>query len=169
MKFSKLFVLNLLLLFQTTLYAQTFEVPKNYELKVAADYSKYEKDVIDASKWLKATPLNEQAEKRKEVSKFIFEWVQGSPTVNVEFYGILMDFEKKNPGMLAIYMASSSKYALENNYSKNNPEKYKAALLDMIYVYKGGNGITKDKKMEKLIKSVENGKIDEWIAENFKN
>jgi hypothetical protein len=71
--------------------------------------------------------------------------------------------------MLVIYMASSTKYVLENNYSKSTKEKYKAALLDMIYVYKAGNGIKKDKKMEKLIQSVENEKIGDWINTNFKN
>jgi bacterioferritin (cytochrome b1) len=46
--------------------------------------------------------------------------------------------------------------------------KHRAALRDMISVYKTGKGIKKDKKMEKLIKSEEEGKIDEWLAENLK-
>lgn len=79
-----------------------------------------------------------------------------------------MDFEKKNEGMLLLYMAFSAKYVLENNYSKNMRAKQKAALSDMILVYKSGKGIHKDKKMEKLIKSDEEGKLDEWLEENLK-
>ena len=79
-----------------------------------------------------------------------------------------MDFDKKNDGMLAMYMAASARYVLENNYSKDMRAKHRAALRDLIVVYKTGKGIKKDKKMEKLIKSEEEGKIDEWLAENLK-
>ena len=79
-----------------------------------------------------------------------------------------MDFDKKNKGMMTLFMASSAKYVLENNYSTDVRAKQKAALHDMITVYKRGQGIKKDKKMEKLIKSDEEGKIDQWLAENLK-
>lgn len=152
----------------TNAYAQDFEVPKGYTLKTAADYTIYEKDVINAAKWLTATPLNEQEEKRKQVSAFVISWVSGSPTVNVELNSIILDFEKKNKGMMVLFMACSAKYVLENNYSKDMRAKHRAALRDMIGVYKTGSGIKKDKKMDKLIKADEAGTIDEWLEENLK-
>ena len=152
----------------TKSFSQDFSVPKDYTLKVAEDYVKYEKDIIAAANWLKSVPLNEQEEKRKEVSAFVLNWVNGSPTVNVELNENIFDFEKKNPGMMIIYMASSAKFVLENNYSKDMRAKHKAALKDMIAVYKTGAGIKKDKKMEKLIKNDEAGELDNWLAENLK-
>lgn len=168
MKASCLFLVSLLILTAKDLYSQDFEVPKGYTLKVAADYAPYEKDIINAAKWLTATPLYEQEQKRKEVSAFVVTWINGSPTVNVELNSIIMDFDKKNEGMLVLFMAGSAKYVLENNYSKDMRAKHRDALRVMIHVYKSGNGIKKDKKMEKLIKSDEAGKIDEWLAENLK-
>lgn len=168
MKIINLILCSAFVLLAENLYSQAFEVPQNYEFKQAADYAKYEKDIIEAAKWLKETPLNEQVEKRKEVSKFVVTWINGSPTVNVEINPTIMDFEKKNEGMLTIYMASSARYVLENNYSKDMRSKQKAALRDMMSVYKTGKGIKKDKKMEKLIKSDEDGKLDEWLSENLK-
>ncbi|HEY6503394.1 MAG TPA: hypothetical protein VIZ28_05410 [Chitinophagaceae bacterium] len=168
MKLINLILCSAFFLVTGNIYSQTFEVPQNYELKQAADYTKYEKDIIEAAKWLKETPLNEQTDKRKEVSKFVVTWVNGSPTVNVEINPTIMDFEKKNEGMLTIYMASSARFVLENNYSKDMRSKHKAALRDMISVYKSGKGIKKDKKMDKLIKSDDEGKIDEWLSENLK-
>lgn len=150
------------------IYSQAFEVPGNYEFKEAADYAKYEKDIIEAAKWLKETPLNEQAEKRREISKFVVTWINGSPTVNVEITPTIFDFEKKNEGMLTIYMASSARYVLENNYSKDMRSKHKAALHDMISVYKTGKGVKKDKKMDRLIKDEEEGKLDDWLSKNLK-
>jgi hypothetical protein len=124
--------------------------------------------MIAAADWLKATPLNEQPDKRKVVSRFVLDWVNGSPTVTVELDKTIMDFEIKNPGMLIIYMASSSRFVLANNYSKDMRAKQAYALQDMIAVYKAGAGIKKDKKMEKLIKSYEDGKLNEWLEENLK-
>jgi hypothetical protein len=149
-------------------FCQDFNLPSNYQFNTREDYSKYEKDIVEAAKWLVATPLNEQSDKRKEVSAFVVTWINGSPTVNVEINPTIMDFDKKNPGMLVLYMAGSAKYVLENNYSTDMRAKHKATLHDMIQVYKSGKGIKKDKKMEKLIKSEEEGKMDEWLDQNLK-
>ena len=40
-------------------------------------------------------------------------------------------------------------------------------MREMIKVYKTGKGIKKDKKMEKLIKADDEGKMDEWLTENM--
>lgn len=168
MKTRTLFLACLLTLSAQYLYSQDFEVPRNYSLKAAADYTRYENDVINAAKWLVATPMDEQTDKRKEVSAFVITWIGGSPTVNVELNPTILDFEKKNPGMMVLFMAGCARYVLENNYSKDMRAKHRVALRDMIAVYKSGKGIKKDKKMEKLAKSDEEGKIDEWMAENLK-
>ena len=162
-------ILILALLFTTqNIYSQDYITPADYVLESKEDYAKYEKDIVAAAKWLLQTPLNEQQDKRREVSAFVLKWLMGSPTVNVEINPSLMDFDKKNKGMMTLFMASSAKYVLENNYSTDVRAKQKAALHDMITVYKRGQGIKKDKKMEKLIKSDEEGKIDQWLAENLK-
>jgi hypothetical protein len=57
---------------------------------------------------------------------------------------------------------------LENNYSSDRVAKDKAALHDMVTVYKSGKGIEKDKKMEKLVKADEEGRLEEWISSNLK-
>ena len=168
MRLTNICLVFLSLLVQKTALSQDYIVPANYKLESREDYTKYEKDIIDAAKWLVATPFNEQQEKRKEVSTFVVKWINGSPTVNVEINPTIMDFEKKNPGMLVLYMASSAKYVLENNYSKDMRAKHKAAIHDMMGVYQKGKAIEKDKKMEKLIESDGKGKMDEWLEKNMK-
>lgn len=148
--------------------AQDFTVPADYKLEVAADYARYEKDIIAAANWLRAVPLNEQETKRREVSAFVLLWINGSPTVNVEINPTVMDFEKKNAGMLMVYMSACARYVLENNYSKDMRAKHRAAIRDLITVYKAGKSISKDKKMEKLIKAEEAGDLDAWLEENLK-
>jgi len=168
MKLTAVSLFVSILFFSNNAICQDFDVPDNYQLESKEDYSKYEKDMVNAAKWLVATPLNEQEAKHKEVSAFVIKWIIGSPTVTVEIYPTIMDFDKKNSGMMIIYMASFAKHVLENNYSKDVRANQKAALHDMISVYKTGKGIKKDKKMEKLIKADDEGKLDEWLAENLK-
>jgi hypothetical protein len=165
---KNLFVTSLFILLYVAVPAQDFEVPGGYTLKVKEDYTHYEKDVIAATSWLQATPLDEQKEKRKEISAFLMDWINGSPTVDVEINPAIMDFEKKNSGMLMLYMATCARYVLENNYSKDRRAKHKYALQAMMGVYKTDKGIKKDKKMEKLIKASDEGKIDEWLEQNLK-
>jgi hypothetical protein len=149
-------------------FAQDFNVPESYHFSSKEDYATYEKDIIGAARWLLATPLNEQEAKRKEVSSFVVQWISGSPTVTIALYPIISDFEKKNQGMMMIYLASGARYVLENGYSKDNRAIEKAALLDMISVYQTGKGINNDKKMEKLIKAKEENKLDDWLDHNMK-
>jgi hypothetical protein len=150
------------------LFSQEFEVPAAYHFDTKEDYAPYEKDIIAAAKWLHAIPLKEQEEKRKKVSTFVVRWINGSPTVNVELNPTILNMDKKNPGMMVLFMAGCARYVLENNYSKDMRAKHKAALHDMMTVYKAGIGIKKDKTMEKLIKSNEEGKLDEWLEEHLK-
>jgi hypothetical protein len=150
MKITSLLVIAILISFQSL--AQTFDVPKNYEFKTAADYAPYEKDL----------------KKRKEVSAFVVAWINGSPNVNVEINETLVELDEKNPGMLVLYMARCARYVLESNYSTDMRAKHKAALRSMVAVYKNNKGINKDKKMDKLVKSEESGKLDEWLEENLK-
>lgn len=148
--------------------SQDYEPPKDYLLKEKEDYAKYEKDIIAAAKWLQSTAFNEQKEKRKDISAFVVAWINGSPTVNVEITSILLDFEKKNSGMLVLFMASCAQYVLENNFSKDMRAKHKAGFTAMVTAYKAGHAQNKDKKMEKLMKTADEGKLDEWLDENFK-
>jgi len=152
----------------TTLYSQTFEAPKDYKLEAKEDYAPYEKDVIAAAKWLENASFNTESDKYAEVATFVVKWINGSPTVNVNLYAAIMDLEKKNKGMLVLYMAAAARYSLENNYSKDMKAQQKAALLSMITAYKEANGIKKDKQMDKIVKANEEGKLDEWIEKNFK-
>lgn len=165
---KNVFAATLFILLSSAVSAQNFEVPADYSLKVKEDYARYEKEVIAATDWLKATPLGEQQEKRKQVSAFLMEWISGSPTVNVEINPAILDFEKKNSGMLMLYMAASAKYVLANNYSTDMRAKHRFALQAMMDVYKTDKAIKKDKKMDKLIKATDEGKLDEWLEENLK-
>ncbi len=164
------FSLLLALLPEAKLLAQTnFEVPDNVVLEKKEDYTKYENDIITAADWLEETPFNEQKLKRRSVNSFVAVWVLGSPTVTIMISDVIMQMDKKNTGMLVLYMAAYSRYVLKNNYSKDAHAAKVSALKSIIKVYNTGKGFSKDKRIEKLVQADADGKLDDWISENMKD
>lgn len=161
-----LILLNLMVFFAK---AQEFEVPKNYQFSTAADYAKYEKDIIACAKWLENTPLNEQTLKRKEANAFLVKWLTGTSTVTISIGKEIVDFTDKNNELLVLFMAGWARYTLENNYNKDIHKGYYAGLVSMIKVYNKGIAIVKDKEMADLIKIYNQGGLEKWISENIKN
>lgn len=152
-----------------TAKAQTkFEVPENVKLTEKDDYTKYESKVIEAAKWLEETDLNKETDKRQYVNAFVLQWVSGSPTVSIDINEKLGQIYGKNVELLGLYLASYTRHFLENKTTATKFSATKAALLSIMTVYKKGIKITKNKEMDKLIKSTDENKLDDYIKDNFK-
>lgn len=152
----------------TTVIAQVqFEVPQDLQLRNKDDYAKYEPSVIDAAKWLEQTDLNQQEEKRKQVNQFVFQWVSGSPTVNIDLGESIFKIYGKNEMLLGVYIGSYTRHFLENRSSATKLSAIKAGLLSMVQVYKKGISIKKAKELEKISKLADENQLDTYIALKF--
>lgn len=170
MKFMITSVISLLLGIQC-LYVQGQDLPKfpkEDELKTKEDYVKYEPLVKETAEWLEETDLDKQVDVRMMANAFIIRWLSGSPTVTIEIEAIHSKLADKNPQLLAIFLARYCSYCIANNSYKNSLEPTKAGLLAMVKVYKKGIAVKKDKAIEKLGAAVDEGKLDDYIAKNFK-
>jgi tetratricopeptide (TPR) repeat protein len=145
-------------------YSQTYEVPKNYAFKKAEDYKQYESSVIDAANWLENTPLDQEIDKRKDVSTFLVAWVSGSPSVSIELQEDIVGFMGKNPDLFVIYMGAYTRFMLEHRGSEDKLQANILALQSVMKVYKEGKGIKKDKVIENFIKMESKGELSKWVA-----
>lgn len=162
-----LFTLALAIFITITANSQTnFDVPENIQLKAESDYARYESDVINAAKWLEETDLDKEVSKRKNVGAFIIQWISGAPNVTVDMTEALMNLYGENHQLMAVYLANYSRHFLENK-DATKASGIKAGIISMINVYKKGIAITKNKEMDKAIKSYGQNKIDEYIAKKF--
>ena len=149
--------------------AQTWEVPKNYVLDKKEDYAKYEKDVINGSNWLETSPYNKEAAKRKEAGAFLLKWIMGSPNVTIELNANTLTFNDKNPDFLTLFMGGWTRFVLENPASADDKVKGTlAGIKSVLKVYKAGNGVKKDKNVDKLVKLEADGKLEKWIEDQLK-
>jgi hypothetical protein len=167
---TKTFTISVLLtLFTAVINAQNFEVPKNYVLNIAADYAKYEKDIIACANWMENTPLNVDEQKRIEANTFLMKWLTGSPTVSINLNAdIVVKCTDKNSDLLMLFLAGWTRYSLENNYSKDQQKGYFEGFKSMINVYNKGILIKKDKDLESLIALHNKGELEAWIKDNIK-
>lgn len=149
--------------------AQEFTVPPLDGMKTEADYVKYEKDVIACANWLETTPLNKDREKRVSANAFIMKWITGTPNVSVGLdANVMSTLADKNEQLLVLFIAGWARYALQNNYSKDNQKGYLEGLKSLINVYKKGIDIRKDKDVEKFVELDEKGELEKWVTENVK-
>ena len=161
MKIFKLIILSLFI--SSTYFAQSFSVPKNYKLKVEADFEKYEQDAIACADWIMKTPLNEQKAKRAKAYKFLISYVSGSPkisaTLNVEASPYI-----DNQDLLVVFLASWTKSCLQQNYANNIEEFTLRATDDVLKFYsKNKKSVGKAKKIKKFLKMQKKGTLHAYV------
>ncbi len=163
-----LFTLSCIIIASTSTFAQEFTVPDIDDFKSEADYAKYEKEVIACANWLENTPLNQDRDKRAKANAFMIKWISGSPTVSIGIDEMVTKLADKNEQLLVLFMSGWTRYALENNYSKDNKRGYLEGLKSVVNVYKKGVDIKKDKDVEKFVELSDKGELEAWVKENVK-
>jgi hypothetical protein len=149
------------------LMAQEFTVPKNYAFSKNEDYTTYEGDVLKGIDWLLNTPINTQAEKRKEVNTFLLAWLTGSPSVSVDIKPEIVNFMKPNSDLLIVFMCGWTRYSIETKDSSNKIKGNQKGIEAVIEFYiKNKEYLKKDKHVEQYIKMKEEGKLEEYISKN---
>jgi hypothetical protein len=156
----------LLTILSVGVFAQEFEVPKDYKFQTAKDYAPYEKDIINCVTWLLNTPLTEQPDKRKESNAFLLKWLTGSPTIKIEIKGEIVTF-MDTPELLMLFMGGWAKYSLESGDLNNKVKGNMAGIEAVIEFYtKNKEALSKNKNVEKYIKMKEKGTLKEFIEKN---
>jgi len=162
---KRVFGILMLTILSTGVFAQEYEVPKNYVFSNNEDFIKYETDVLKSIDWLTQTPIQTQPEKRKEVNTFVLAWLTGSPDVSVEIKTEIVNFMDTNPDLLMIFMCGWAKYSIETkDYDNKIMGNLKGVETVIDFYIKNKENLKKDKNVEKYIKMKENGTLEEFIT-----
>lgn len=137
------------------------KVPETKEEFIAS-----EPQVIASIDWIENTPMDQDEEMRKFQYSMLLQWMTNSPTVTLELSGYLSDYTKKNTDLLFIFMGGWTRYALQNEYTKDEVPCNLAGLQSMIKVYKAGK-LKKDKKMDELVALEASGGLEAWLKEKL--
>jgi hypothetical protein len=148
--------------------AQEFEVPQNYKLEKPEDYVKYEADVLKCIDYLENIPLDDESARTIAANAFLLKWIEGSPNVTIELNAYVVELCDKNKEFIMLFMGGWTRYALQNPDSVNSLNGNMAGLESIIKVYKQGQGVSRDKKVEKIIQLQAEGKLEDWLKEQIK-
>jgi hypothetical protein len=143
--------------------AQNFEVPGTVP-STKEEFVSSEKDMIAAAKWLEATPVGTDMDKRVQVNAWALAWIINSPTVTIEITSPFVKLFDKNPHLNVVWMAGYSRYVLENNYSKDKVKAHTEGLKAVIACYNLGGDLKKDKALTKIIDADKEGKLEDWVT-----
>jgi hypothetical protein len=156
---KKILVFAVFFFVATTIQAQEFEVPENYKLVKAEDYDVYEQDIVNATKWLIETPVNEQKAKRIEVQKFLFKWLEGSPKITMAVTQDIVTF-MESPESFIIYLGGWASYCIENKDYKNDLQGNIRGIESVIAFYNANKKeLGKIKAIERYKKLQKKGKL----------
>ena len=161
MKTLQLIILSLFISF--SYFSQDFAVPKNYKLKVEADFEKYEQDAIACADWIMNTPLNEQKNKRAKAYKFLISYVSSSPKIKATLNSKACPY-LNNTDLLVVFLASRTKRCLTQNYVNNVEEFTVRGTNDVVKFYnKNKKHVGKAKKIKKFAKLYKKGTLDAYV------
>ena len=132
--------------------------------KTKKGYLISEKNVLATINWLERTQLNDDAEKHAKQLNLLTEWMVTTPTVNITINKDIVTFR----GVLTtMFMAGYTKYALENNHSKDELKRNLAGVRTAMKFYKNGNDLRIDGEMDALIELEAKGELEKWVKDQL--
>jgi hypothetical protein len=151
-----------------SVFAQDNGVPAEYTLGQAADYAKYERNVLQCIDWLMATPYLSQPEQDNKASAFLVTWISGSPEITVELNSKIANFIEVNPNLMLVFMAGWTKYALQ---SRKFDDKLNGTLKGIesviAYYQKNKDRLQKDRHVDDYIEMQKKNTLVAYIKTNI--
>ncbi|MCP9612618.1 hypothetical protein [Coprobacter tertius] len=164
---KKQVLLFFVLFLSAVVYADGFEIPKNYKFEKESDYAAYEKDIIDCVDWLIATPVNEQVEKRQKAYEFLLLWTEGAPKPMVVIFPEIVQFTDFTDG-LVIFVGGWVRYSLKTRDFEDRVAAVTAGLEAVNEFYTlNKDRLQKDDRIEKYIKLQKKGKLKKYVQKNI--
>jgi len=151
-------------------FSQEFQVPKDLNFESPEDFKKIEPQVVNCIDWLALTPVNEQVEKRKEANAFLMKWASETRSLTIEIRPFQLELTQKNSPLLTAFIGGWVKHVIQHpSDNKNKVATNVAGLQNLMNVYtlNKGNGLKKDRKIEKL-KRMDANELQAWVQEQLK-
>ena len=149
--------------------AQTgYRVPANYRLEQKGDYMRYKQDVLDATEYLKKTPLGKDTANRRAVSTFLALWIMGSPDISVVLTEPVTEPLVAQGELFTLYMAAWTSHVLRTGDTTAVTANIAAARAVLAYYKDPINKVPLNKKLEMWQRKDGAGVFDNYITELFR-
>jgi hypothetical protein len=145
-----------LILCGTGLNAQNFKELAAYEFKAPENYQEQESNVLACANYLFANPMEKEEYQRAVATKFIMDWMIGTPDYTLNFGDGFIEVTTGNEELVGMYMAAATKTILENNSEKTlTDETIHNLSVELLVAYCADkdNKLKPSKALKKIIKA----------------
>jgi CRISPR/Cas system CMR-associated protein Cmr5 small subunit len=145
--------------------AQDYSKLKDIELKEKEDFAKAEDKILECSKYILTTPVDDENTNRINALKFMFRWMDGTPEYTFTLDETVDKLGQTNDALLGVYMACMSRYVLENKDKAKDEKdvKYNSVLMLIDYARDPNNKVEITGEIENLIKAKDEHRLKEYI------
>jgi hypothetical protein len=158
---SAIFVLG----FVTACSAQDYSKLKDIELKQKEDFAKAEDKVLECSKYILTTPMDDENTNRINALQFMLRWMDGTPEYTFNLDETVGKLAQTSDALLGVYMACMCRYVLENKDKAKDEKdvKYNSVLLLIDYSKDPNNKVEITGELENLIRAKDENRLKEYI------
>jgi hypothetical protein len=145
--------------------AQDYSKLKDIELKDKEDYSKAEDKILECSKYVLTTPMEDDNTNRTNALQFLLRWMDGTPDYTFNLDETVGKLAQTSDALLGVYMACMCRYVLENkDKAKDDKDvKYNSVLLLIDYAKDPNNKVEISGELENLIRAKDENRLKEYI------
>lgn len=167
MKTKSLIISLVLIGILTSLKAQDYTKLDQIKLSDKSDYQKNETLVLECANYI----LNSQFDllqkdlNHTNAQLFIIKWMGGTPDYMFSIDENVGKATKSNANLLALYLAASVKYVLENKEmaSNENEVKYNSILIFLNYCEDPTKNAKLNGEIKKMIKAKEENTLRDYL------
>jgi hypothetical protein len=145
--------------------AQDYSMLKEIELKEKEDFGKVEGKILECSKYVLTTPMDDENTNRSNALQFMFRWMDGTPDYTFTLDETVGKIAQTSDALLGVYMACMCRYVLENKDKAKDEKdvKYNSVLMLIDYSKDPNNKVDISGELENLIKAKDEHRLKEYI------
>ncbi len=129
-------------------------------LKTDSAIIKAETCVTSAADFILSKPLSFESTQMLNYKRLVVDWMEKTTyTFNLNPMMVEICSEKKNSGLLGIYLACLAKAAIANKTDFTE----KAVIMFIAYISDPANGVKETSKTKKLLKAKEDNKLTPYL------
>jgi hypothetical protein len=146
-------------------YSQDYSNLKDIVLKDKTDYPIVEDKILECSKYILNTPMDDKNLNRLNALQFLMRWMDGTPDFTFNIDETIGKIIKSNQLLLGVHLACMTKFVLENrDKAKDEKEvKYNSIVMLLNYCELPGNNVNLNRELKKMIKAKKEDKLKEYL------
>ncbi len=135
-------------------------------LQVKEDYNAAaNRAAWQAAAYLLTHPIDKEDKLRGSATRYVIEWMTGSPDYSFTIDAKAMRFAKDNDDWMALFLAGMVYYAVSNNAPKADPKLVTLEACKQVVAYAKNPEyrIRPNAEFKKMIKAADEGKLSEYL------